>query len=127
VLFLLAIHHGILPGIYAGFLLGLGQDLYSPVILGQTALAKTVMGAFAGLFNERVMRTDPLTKGAILFVCFIIHDAAFSLTALVKSDASLVALLPELVAKTVPRAMYSGVVTLLVYAWINLTGTSTRR
>jgi rod shape-determining protein MreD len=51
VLFMMAIKTGIMPAIYIGFFLGLAQDLYSPSILGQCALAKTCSGFFASLFN----------------------------------------------------------------------------
>ena len=117
ILFLLGIRAGILPGIYAGFFLGLGQDLYSPSILGQNALAKTALGFFAGLFNEKLMRTDPVVKLIILLVAFVLHDAIFTAVTIVKTDSSWMLLVRELLTRTVPRALYSSVLVSMIYLW----------
>lgn len=116
-LFLLAVRYGVMPGIYAGFLLGLGLDLYSPSLLGQNALAATIMGFFAGLFNEKVMRTDPIMKVVILVACLLLHDAVFAVVEVVKTDSSLGSLFLELIARSIPRAAYSTAVAFLIYAW----------
>jgi rod shape-determining protein MreD len=117
VLFFLAIQSGVMPGIYVGFLLGLGQDLYTPSILGQNALAKTIIGFFIGLLNERVMRTDPIMKLIILIVSFIIHDIVFAIVTIVKIDASCSLLISELFTRTLPRALYSAVLAALFYVY----------
>lgn len=116
-LFLLAMRQGVMPGIYAGFFVGMARDLYSPAILGQNALAMTITGFFAGLFNEKIMRTDPIVKIVILVVAFLIHDTAFILTGIIKTDTPLVSLAAELVMRTLPRTIYSAVVASLFYAW----------
>jgi rod shape-determining protein MreD len=116
-LFLLSIKFGVLPGLYAGFLIGLGQDLYSPSILGQNALAKTVTGFFIGLFNERFMRTDPLMKIIILMLSFLVHDAVFTLALIVKTESGIAQLIPELFSQTLPRTIYSAVIASLIYLW----------
>ncbi len=116
-LFLLSIRYGIVPGLYAGFLIGLGQDLYSPSILGQNALAKTVTGFFIGLFNERFMRTDPLVKIVILVLSFVVHDTIFQLALIAKTDGSAAQLASELLTQTLPRAIYSSVIASLAYLW----------
>lgn len=114
-LFLLALKHGVLQGLYVGFIVGLTQDLYSPSILGQLALAKTLIGFFVGLFNEKVMRTDPVMKAVLLLLAFVLHDAVF-LTAQVVKTAESAAIIPtRLAMDTLPRAAYSLVVVLLVY------------
>jgi rod shape-determining protein MreD len=66
VLFNMSVAYGIMPGVYVGFFIGLGQDLFSPGLLGQNALAMSAAGFFSGLFNERVMRLDPLLRAALL-------------------------------------------------------------
>jgi rod shape-determining protein MreD len=116
-LFLLAIREGVMAGIYAGFFVGLAQDLYSPAILGQNALAKTIIGFFAGLFNEKVIRTDPIIKMVLLVLAFLIHDTVFTLTELIKTGAPMVSLATELLTRTLPRTAYSAVVASLFYAW----------
>ncbi|MFP4417959.1 MAG: rod shape-determining protein MreD [Fibrobacterota bacterium] len=116
-LFLLAIRTGVMPGLYVGFLLGLGQDIYSPSILGQNALSKTVMGFFVGLFNERFMRTDPVLKLIILFLAFILHDTVFTIVLVVKTEADMSILPTELITRTLPRALYSSFFAALIYLW----------
>ena len=117
VLAFMCLKHGVMPGIYIGFFLGLGLDLYSPVLLGQNALAKTVIGFFLGLFNEKVMRTDPIVKIIILLISFFIHDILFFGTELLKNDTSLISILPELFTRTLPRAIYSTVLALIIIFW----------
>lgn len=117
VLAFMCMQHGIMPGIYIGFFLGLGLDLYSPSLLGQNALAKTVIGFFLGLFNEKVMRTDPIMKIIILLIGFFIHDIIFFGAELLKNGNSLIPLIPELFTRTLPRAVYTIVVTFIVILW----------
>ena len=109
VLAFMCLKHGVMPGIYVGFFLGLGLDLYSPALLGQNALAKTIIGFFLGLFNEKVMRTDPIVKIIILLVSFFIHDILFFGVELLKNDNSLLPIIPGLFTRTLPRAIYSTV------------------
>ncbi|MBD3316101.1 MAG: rod shape-determining protein MreD [Chitinivibrionales bacterium] len=116
-LFLLAMGQGVMPATYAGFFLGLAQDLYSPALLGQNALAKSITGFFAGLFNEKIMRTDPIVKIVILVLAFLIHDTVFIVTELVKTNSPLVSVAKELLTHTLPRTAYSAVVASIFYAW----------
>jgi len=117
VLAFMCMQHGIMPGIYIGFFLGLSLDLYSPSLLGQNALSKTVIGFFLGLFNEKVMRTDPIMKIIILLIGFFIHDIIFFGAELLKNGNSLIPLIPELFTRTLPRAVYTIVVTFIVILW----------
>ena len=117
VLFLLGIRAGIMPCIYTGFLIGLGQDVYTPSVLGQNALATTVTGFFFGIFNEKLMRTDPIMKLVILFVGFAIHDIIFTVVTMVKIDAGTGLLFSELLTRTLPRAIYSIALASLVYVY----------
>jgi rod shape-determining protein MreD len=117
ILFFFAIRYGVMPGMIVGFLIGLTQDLYTPAFLGQNALTKTVIGACIGLFNEKVMRTDPFVKSIILFVMFIINDAIFMLILVMKNNAHFSAWLPDLFTRTIPRALYSVILASLFYVW----------
>jgi rod shape-determining protein MreD len=96
---------------------GLTQDLYSPAVLGQNALAKTIIGACIGLFNEKVMRTDAMGKTVVLFVMFFVHDIIFMLVLVAKNSAGLSVVLLGLLTKTLPRALYSGIIAVMFYAW----------
>ena len=119
-LFVYALKFGVTPCIWVGFGVGLCQDLYSPAILGQNALSKSVSGVFLGLFDERVMRTDPLTKLVVLLIAFLIHDAVFSLSDVLKQGVPLSGEVLGLFVRTIPRALYTGVIGALYYGWVYL-------
>jgi len=116
-LFFFSIRYGVMPGIFVGFFLGLGQDLYSPSLLGQNAFAATVTGALTGLFNERMMRTDPLIKAVLLLVAFIVHDALFLIVQVIRLGDPVSAIFSGLVLHTLPRAIYSIAFASLWYVW----------
>jgi len=119
-LFYLALRFGVMPGVYVGFFLGLGQDLFSQGFLGQTALAKSVIGFVCGLFNERVVRLDPITRGALLIAMFILNDAIIMLVQIVKSDGGAGTFFTELLMVTLPRALYSLVFAAIPLVWVNV-------
>ena len=118
-LFILSTKVGVMPGVYAGFILGLGQDLFSPSLLGQNALAMTVTGAVCGLFNERVMRLDPIMRAVLLFAAFVLNDAIVMLVQIVKSDGRAGTLFLELLVVTLPRALYTLAFSAIPFVWIN--------
>ncbi len=117
VLFFFSIKYGVTPGIFVGFFLGLGQDLYSPSLLGQNAFATMVTGAFAGLFNERMMRTDPLIKAVLLLVAFIVHDALFLIVQVVRLGDPVSTVFAGLALHSLPRALYSIAIAAVWFAW----------
>jgi rod shape-determining protein MreD len=113
-LFFLAVRSGQMTGVWVGFFLGLAQDLYSPSLLGQNALSKTMAGFFAGIFNDKVMRVDPLIHLVFLFIMFLIHDLLFDIVQIVKKGGDGI-VFHELLTATVPRALYSLLFALLPY------------
>ncbi|GBU21659.1 rod shape-determining protein MreD [Fibrobacteres bacterium R8-0-B4] len=119
-LFYLSLSLGVMPGVYVGFFLGLGQDLFSQSFLGQTALAKCVAGFVIGLFNERVVRLDPITRGALLIAMFILNDTIVMLVHIVKSDGGAGPFFTELLMVTLPRALYSLVFAAIPLVWVNV-------
>ncbi|MDD5674548.1 MAG: rod shape-determining protein MreD [Chitinivibrionales bacterium] len=116
-LFLFAMRFGCLPATIVGFFTGLGQDLYATQLLGQNALGASVTGFFIGLFNVRVMRTDPVFKMVILVLAFMVHDITVSEVVLIKNHISQVTLFSEILFKTLPLTLYSMVIVALVYIW----------
>ncbi|MFP4013224.1 MAG: rod shape-determining protein MreD [Chitinispirillaceae bacterium] len=127
VLFLLSIKAGVMPGVYIGFLLGLGQDLFSAEILGQNALAKTIVGFLAGLFNEKVIRLDPVLQAVLLIMIFAVNDAVVMTVQIVKMGDPLNLVAGELLTATLPRAMYSLVFAIVPFVWDNVIQPVTRR
>jgi rod shape-determining protein MreD len=106
-LFFLAIRTDVIPAVFTGFILGLAQDFYSPEILGQNALSKSIAGYFAGLFNEKVMRLDPFFQLVLLFLMFVLHDAVYFTVQVLQTDAPLQLIGTQIVTSTLPRAVYS--------------------
>lgn len=114
-LFFLAVRTGQMTAVWAGFFLGLAQDLYSPSLLGQNALAKSAAGFFAGFFNDRVMRVDPLFQLVFLFITFILHDALFYTVGVIKNGGGGAVVFHELLVQSMPRALYSLLFALAPY------------
>jgi rod shape-determining protein MreD len=106
-LFVFAMDAGMSGGTFAGFVVGLGLDLYSPTLLGQNALAKTVSGFLVGIFNERYMRTDLLMKLIILTTSMIVHDAIFTAVTIIKTGQPISVLFVDLGLRTLPRVLYT--------------------
>jgi rod shape-determining protein MreD len=107
-LFFFARKTGPFAATWAGFFLGLAEDLYSPSILGQNALSRTVAGFFAGLFNERVMRVDFMFQLILLLITFFLHDALYYSVQLLKTgNAGTGGIMHLLLTSIVPRALYS--------------------
>jgi rod shape-determining protein MreD len=106
-LFFLCVRIGGVPAVFTGFLLGLTQDFYSPQILGQNALAKSIIAYFAGLFNEKVMRLDPFIQLVLLFTTFLLHDVVYLAVEVVQNGESLQSAGTRIVTMTLPRALYS--------------------
>lgn len=117
VLFMMAIKTGMTPAIYVGFVLGLAQDIYSPSILGQCALAKTVAGFFASIFNEKIMRLDPVFQAVILILTFFINDIAIFAVQLVKTSSTISSIAPELLMSTLPRSLYTLLFAIIPILW----------
>lgn len=127
VLFMLAIKTGVIPGLYVGFFLGLAQDIYSPAILGQNALAKTLAGFFAGLFNEKVMRLDPLFQAVLLVLSVLVGDLVFLLVQMVKCGGSLKMFSLDMVISVLPRAIYTLLFGLVPIFWEYFFQTKSKR
>ena len=106
-LFFLAVRKGGSVTVFTGFLIGLAQDFYSPQILGQNALAKSAVGYFAGIFNEKVMRLDPFIQLVLLFTSFIIHDTIYYTVEMVQNGTPLQTVGTRLITTTMLRALYS--------------------
>lgn len=127
VLFMMAIKTGIMPAIYVGFVIGLAQDIYSPSILGQCALAKTIAGFFASLFNEKIMRLDPVFLVVILIFTFFINDIAIFAVQLVKTGSTIGSFAPELLMSTLPRSLYTLLFAIIPILWEQFSVVKIRR
>jgi len=127
VLFLFAVKNGVLPATYVGFILGLAQDIYTPGILGQNALAKTIIGSFAGLFNEKTVRVDPIFQIVLLVIVFLLNDTVDMVVLTLKSGGSFITIFTHMFTATLPRALYSLVFAAVPFIWQNYIQPASRR
>ncbi len=125
-LFFLGYRTGPMSALWAGFSLGLATDLYSPSILGQNAVSKTIAGFFAGIFNERVLRVDTAVQMVLLVLTFLVNDVAYLAVQLMKSGGS-GGVAWHSVVLTLPRALYSMLFALIPYFKNHFFGSSTPR
>jgi rod shape-determining protein MreD len=116
-LLILSFQYGSVTAVWAGFFIGLCQDIYSPSVLGQNALAKAFAGFFMSLFNEHLMSTDPSIKLAVLGVAFILHDSIFMAVELFRHGTTAGALFLSLLTATLPRMLYSALFAAAYYFW----------
>lgn len=107
----------VIPALFVGFIVGLGQDFYDPVILGHNALCKTVVGFFTGLFNEKVMRIDPIFQLTLVVISFVIHDIIYYTVQIFKADFTLPLMGMQLLTVTLPRILYTLVFALIPIFW----------
>ncbi|MGA2506060.1 MAG: rod shape-determining protein MreD [Chitinispirillaceae bacterium] len=126
-LFFLALRTGQMTAVGVGFFLGLAQDLFSPSILGQNALSKTIAGFFAGFFNERMMRVDVVFQIVLLLITFLVNDTAYFIVQVVKTGGGGGRVAHDLAVATVPRALYSLLFALVPYIKERFLPTSFRR
>ncbi len=118
-LVLLALAAGAGPGTVGGFLLGLVQDLANPTLLGLHALCKTGLGFVTGRLRDRLVYGMPVVEFLVLVLAVILHDIVFLL---VQSRLSDDAFLTPLFVRTLPTALYTGLVGVPILRLADLMG-----
>lgn len=114
-LFFLAVRHGRLAGIWGGFFLGLLIDVYSPVILGANALAKTITGGMVGFFDRTTMTSDPIPQVMLLIFASLCHDLIYYLPRLADTGDSLALLPLYMLQSSLPRALYTAFISAILF------------
>ncbi len=118
-LVVLALAAGAGPATIGGFLLGLVQDLANPSLLGLQALVKSGLGFGVGSLRSRLVYGVPLVEGVGVALVVFVHDFLFLL---VQSNLADEQFLMPLLTRTIPGAIYSGVVGILVIRLVDLFG-----
>ena len=118
-LVVLALATGAGPATVGGFLLGLVQDLSNPSLLGLQALIKSGLGFGVGSLRGRLVYGVPLVEGLVVAIAVFAHDFVFLLVQSTLSDEPF--LLP-LFTRTIPAAVYSGLVGIPVIRLAELLG-----
>lgn len=95
------------PATVGGFMLGLVQDLSNPALLGLQALCKSGLGYGVGALRGRLVYGVPLVEGIVVAVAVFVHDFLFLL---VQSNLSDERFLVPLLTRTIPVAVYSGLI-----------------
>lgn len=106
-LIILALSQGALPGTIGGFAIGLIQDLTHPTLLGLHALCKCGVGYGVGSLRGRLVHGVPLVEGTMVALAVLGHDFIYLLFQSRLIDESF---LVPLVTRTLPVALYSGIV-----------------
>ncbi len=103
----------------AGFMVGLVQDLSNPALLGLQALCMSVLGFSVGGLRGRLMYGVPLVEGVVVALAVVGHDFLYLLGQSSLTDEQF--LLP-LLTRTIPVAVYSGLVGVPVIRLMELLG-----
>ncbi len=118
-LVVLALAAGAGPATVGGFVLGLVQDLSNPALLGLQALCKSGLGYGLGSLRGRLVYGVPLVEGLVVAVSVFAHDFVFLL---VQSNLADEQFMMPLVLRTIPVAVYSGLVGIPVIRLAELLG-----
>ncbi len=116
---LLGLALGAAPATVGGFLLGLVQDLSNPSFLGLHAVCKSLLGFSIGSIRSRFVFGVPVMEIMLIALSVFAHDFLFLLVQSQFSDDSF--LLP-LLTKTLPVALYSGLVGVLLQRFMEMVG-----
>jgi rod shape-determining protein MreD len=108
----LASRRGAATGAWAGFFIGLAQDLTNPAFLGLNALAKAVIGFGLGSMRQRFDAATPATHTAVLVVAGLVHDIIY-LTIWTRLALSEMAY--EIGVRTIPTLLYTAFVGFWVF------------
>ncbi len=118
-LVVLALATGAGPATVGGFMLGLVQDLANPALLGLQALCKSGLGFSVGSLRGRLVYGVPLVEALVVAAAVFSHDFLFLLVQSTLSDEQF--LLP-LFTRSIPAAIYSGLVGIPVIRLAELMG-----
>jgi len=118
-LVVLALAAGAGPATVGGFTIGLIQDLSNPSLLGLQALCKSGLGYALGTLRGRLVYGVPLVEGTVVAVSVFVHDFLF--LAVQSSFADEQFLMP-LLTHTIPVAIYSGLMGILVIRLAEILG-----
>lgn len=116
---ILALSAGAVPATIGGFVLGLIQGLTNPSLLGLHALCKCLLGYGIGSLRGRLVHGVPVVEGTMVALAVLGHDFLYLLFQSRLIDE---AFLVPLVTRTLPVALYSGVVGVLMLRLAELVG-----
>src|SRR2546425_3620451 len=102
---------GPIPGVAAGFAVGLLQDLDAPGPLGLNAFSKTVVGFIVAKAGFRVHRSNVGVRFFFFLVAMLVHDVIYFG---VYTAGEFGAFVRQFVFVAIPSALYTTVLVLLL-------------
>jgi rod shape-determining protein MreD len=118
-LIILALATGAGPATVGGFVLGVIQDVFQPTLLGLRALCKTGVGYGVGTLRGRLVHGVPVVEATMIALAVLAHDLVYLLFQSRLIDESF---LVPLVTRSIPSALYSGVVGVPILRLAELLG-----
>jgi rod shape-determining protein MreD len=118
-LIILALSAGAGAGTVGGFALGLIQDLTQPTLLGLHALCKCGVGYGIGTLRGRLVHGVPVVEATMVALAVLAHDLIYLLFQSRLIDESF---LVPLVTRSIPVAIYSGLVGVPILRLVELVG-----
>ena len=118
-LIILSLSSGPVSGTIGGFAVGLIQDLTQPTLLGLRALCKCGVGFGIGNLRGRLVHGVPVVEATMIALAVLAHDLVFLLFQSRLIDESF---LMPLVTRSLPVAVYSGVVGVPLLRLVELLG-----
>ncbi len=118
-LIILSLSAGPVSGTIGGFAVGLIQDLTQPALLGLRALCKCGVGFGVGTLRGRLVHGVPVVEATMIALAVLAHDLVFLLFQSRLIDESF---LMPLLTRSVPVAIYSGLVGVPLLRLVELLG-----
>jgi rod shape-determining protein MreD len=119
-LLVMAVENGKTAGIWGGFFAGLFIDVFSVGLLGVNALAKTIVGAAAGLMERKNILISPVILLVLLIVACIVNDLIIYIPTVYSAGENLSDLPKYLFLSSFPRAVYTAfVAAVILVIWEN--------
>ena len=115
ILVYISLTQGPKQGVILGFLFGLLLDVFSPERLGLGALIKCSLGFAVGNFKDTLFLESLYSKGLIVFLCVIVNDLIYYLAS---TGLSLSTTLHVLLSSSLPSAVYTLVVGMLIFVFL---------
>lgn len=101
--------YGVVPGVLIGFLLGIVQDAMSPLPLGISSFANTVMGFTAGQIRQFKLASNALLLAGVILI--LLHGCIFYFFYHLQAEVTYIYLL---LTRVFPNTLYSFMIGLLL-------------
>ncbi|TFH00950.1 MAG: rod shape-determining protein MreD [Calditrichales bacterium] len=100
--------YGVLPGVFSGFMLGVFQDALSPLPLGVSSLANSIIAFMAGQISQFKLAPNARILASVLLILF--HGCIFYFFYQLRTDVTYVYLL---LTRVFPNTVYTFLIGLL--------------